>query len=82
MSNQISIFKYMHKSQAPLRWLVSLSLTFAISFVIAGMNLSNTISANQKILNALSPYLMTQVEVNDRIEIGRILNSVTKSDNW
>jgi signal transduction histidine kinase len=81
MSNQISIFKYVHKSQAPLRWLVSLALTFAISFVIAGMNLSNKISANQKILNALSPYLMTQVEVNDRIEIGRILNSVTKSED-
>ncbi|MDO9181008.1 MAG: hypothetical protein Q7U04_01305, partial [Bacteriovorax sp.] len=81
MSNQISIFKYVHKSQTPLRWSISLILTLAVSFVFAAMNLSNQINSNKKILNALAPYIMTQIEVNDRIEIIRILNSITKSEN-
>jgi signal transduction histidine kinase len=81
MSNQISIFKYMHKSQAPLRWAITLILTLVGSLVFATINLSNQINTNKKILNALSPYIMTQVEVNDRNEINRILHSVTKTDN-
>lgn len=78
MNNQISIFKYVHKSQTALRWTITLVLTLAISLAFATMNLSSQISSNKKILNALTPYIMTQVEVNDRIEINRILNSVTK----
>lgn len=81
MSDQVSIFKYVHKSLTPLRWSISLILTIAVSFVFAAMNLSGQISSNKKILNALAPYLMTQVEVNDRIEIIRILSSVTKNDD-
>lgn len=81
MSNQISIFKYVHKSQAPLRWSLSLGLAIASSIIFAALTLSNQIDANKKILNALSPYLMTQVEVNDRTEIIRIFSSVTKSED-
>jgi signal transduction histidine kinase len=81
MSNQISIFKYVHKSQSSFRWLISLTLTAVISLSIGGISLSNKISSNQKILNAISPYLMAQVEVNDRTEINRILNSITKSED-
>lgn len=81
MSNQISIFKYVHKSQTTLRWIITLVLTLAISIIFASMNLSNQISSNKKILNALSPYIMTQVEVNDRVEINRILGSITKSED-
>lgn len=81
MSNQISIFKYVQKSQAALRWTITLVLTLAISLAFAAMNLSSQISSSKKILDALSPYIMTQVEVNDRIEINRILNSVTKSED-
>ena len=81
MSDQISIFKYVHKSQTVLRWTITLLITLAISLAFATMNLSSQISSSKKILNALSPYIMTQVEVNDRIEINRILNSVTKAED-
>ncbi|NOT78476.1 MAG: hypothetical protein HOP07_05675 [Bacteriovoracaceae bacterium] len=81
MSDQISIFKYVHKSQTVLRWTITLLITLAISLAFATMNLSGQISSSKKILNALSPYIMTQVEVNDRIEINRILNSVTKAED-
>lgn len=81
MSDQISIFKYVHKSQTILRWTITLLITLAISLAFATMNLSGQISSSKKILNALSPYIMTQVEVNDRIEINRILNSVTKAED-
>ena len=81
MSNQISIFKYVHKSQTALRWTITLVLTLTISLAFSTMNLSSQISSSKKILDALSPYIMTQVEVNDRIEINRILNSITKSED-
>ena len=81
MSNQISIFKYVNKSQTALRWPIALMLALTISVAFAAMNLSSQIISNEKILNALSPYIMTQVEVNDRFEINRILDSVTKNGN-
>ena len=81
MSDQISIFKYVHKSQSVLRWTITLLISLSISIAFAIMNLSGQISSNKKILSALSPYIMTQVEVNDRIEINRVLNSVTKAED-
>jgi hypothetical protein len=81
MSNQISIFNYVHKAQTSLRWSISLVLTLAVSLIFASINLSSEINSNKKILNVLSPYLISQIEVNDRIEILRVLNSVTKNED-
>src|SRR3990167_11177726 len=81
MIKQISIFKYVHKTQASLRWFISVGIALTTSIIFASMTLSNQINAHKKILSALSPYLMTQVETNDRIEIIRILKSVTKSED-
>lgn len=81
MNNQISIFKYMYLSQAIFRWVLSIVLAIFISFIITGINLYHKINSNQKVLNALSPYVMTLVEVNDRTEINRVLGSVVKNEN-
>lgn len=79
--NQVSIFKYMQKSQTALRWSISVGLAIVISLIFAGITLSNQINVNKKILSALSPYLMTQIEANDRTEIMRIFNSVNQSED-
>ncbi len=81
MNNQISIFRYMYLSQSMFRWAISIVLAIMISFVITGINLYHKINSNQKVINALSPYIMTLVEVNDRTEINRVLGAVVKNEN-
>ncbi|HXH75389.1 MAG TPA: HAMP domain-containing sensor histidine kinase [Bacteriovoracaceae bacterium] len=76
-----SIFDYFSKEISPMRWITSITLSLFVSIFFAVQALNKKVEINQGILGALSPYLVTLVDINDRPEILRVIRSVGGSES-
>lgn len=79
MSRTISLSRYVHQSLSAYRWLTSVIVSILMAALFAAITLSHQVSSDGQMIRAISPYLATLVESQDRPELLRVLDSITES---
>lgn len=75
----LSFFEYVDQSLKTYRWIIAIIMALIISLVFSGIVLSNKLSNDQQIIDAISPYLITLLESSDRPEMLRVVHSIAES---
>ncbi len=79
MNKPISLFHYVHKSLSPYRWATSVLVSIMVSLLFAGIALYYRASSDQQMIRAITPYLATLVESQDRPELLRVFQSIAET---
>lgn len=80
-AKSLTFYNHVNKSLNPYRWTISLIVALLISLLFSGIILSSRLLNDQQTIDALSPYLITLIESNDRPELLRIVHSIAESKN-
>jgi len=73
----ISLYEFLKKSMLAFRWKLSLGISILITIIAGFYTLNQQITSEQKSLTGISPHLAYLVEISDRTELLRLLDSVT-----
>ncbi len=73
--------KHIQAKLIPLRIGLALAASFLVASLCGGLALSAKVRSDQQILEAISPYLATLVESQDRPEILRVLQAAEEARN-
>jgi signal transduction histidine kinase len=79
MRKPVSLFRYVHESLSPYRWATSLLVSVMVSALFAGIALYYRVSSDQQMIHAITPYLATLVESQDRPELLRVFQSISET---
>lgn len=75
----VSFARHLHESLSPYRFAVALAASVTLAFVFLFFSLSARTASDRQVLRAVSPYLSSLVESQDRPELLRVLTSVSQS---